>query len=222
MVDTTLQRLKKLDSCCLSDALDSLELSGVLLGLRRLSGDKPFCGRVVTVQLGAADGRPPTRHLCTAAVEAAGSENVILVAHNGRTDVAGWGGILSLSASQRGVAGVVVDGAVRDIDESRELGLSVQAREAVPITARGRIVELDWDVPVTVCGVEVHPGAYLFADGSGVVVVPQDQIDTVLSMAERIAGKERQMAADVHNGVPVSQVMGKSYEVLLDSPERDA
>src|SRR5271163_2156068 len=129
-------RLAKLDSCAVSDALDRARLAGVVFGLQQLSTTQRIAGVAVTVQLGTDDGRKVKRHLCTAAVEASGPANIIVIAHNGRTDVAGWGGILSLAASARQVAGVVIDGACRDLDESRELRLPLYGRNAVPVTAR--------------------------------------------------------------------------------------
>lgn len=215
MSDLLLERLAKLDTCALSDSLDRAGLTGVALGLKALSVDRRIVGRAVTVQLGVDDGRPSKRHLCTAAVEAAGPDSVIVIAHNGRTDVAGWGGILSLAASSRDVAGVVIDGACRDLDESRALGLPIYGLAGVPITARGRIIELDWNVPVSICKVSVAPGDYIIADGSGAVFIPSDVAAAIISTAEKIAERERLMAADVLAGKPVSAVMGASYESML-------
>ena len=117
--DKLICRLLALDSCAVSDALDREKIRGVALGLAPLSTLRRIAGRAITVQLATDDGRERTRHLCTAAVEVAGPESIIVVAHRGRLDVAGWGGILSTAASVRGVAGVIVDGAVRDLDETR-------------------------------------------------------------------------------------------------------
>src|SRR5271166_6786473 len=112
------ERLRKLDTCAVSDALDQLGLVGSVLGLRPVSIARRIAGRSVTVQLAKANGEVPHRHLCTAAVDASGPDDVIVVAHEGRVDVAGWGGILSLGAVTREIEGVIVDGACRDVDES--------------------------------------------------------------------------------------------------------
>ena len=213
--DAAVQRLSELDACAVSDALDKIGHAGVALGLSALSAPKRIFGRAVTVKLGPDDGRASKRHLGTAAVEACNADSIIVIQHNGRTDVSGWGGILSLAATRKGVAGVVIDGACRDLDESREFGLPVYGRAGVPITARGRIIELDWNVPVEICGVKVAPGDLVMADGSGIVVIPQEQADAVLDMAETIVEKERLMAASVRRGDPVSQVMGADYESML-------
>lgn len=209
------QRLRVLDTCAVSDALDALGLPGPLLGLQCVTTLKRMAGAAVTVKLGADDGRASRRHLCTAAVEAAGADTVIVIEHGGRTDVAGWGGILSQAAVQRGVEGVVIDGACRDADESRQLNFPVFARGAVPVTARGRIIELEWDTIISVAGRSVAPGDLVLADGSGVVVVPIASAEAVVAKAETIAARERLMAADIKAGRPVSEVMGASYEDML-------
>lgn len=214
-------RLAKLDTCALSDALDSLGVAGVALGLAVLSSQRKIAGRAVTVTLGPADGRTAQRHLGTAAVEAGGPGSVVVVQHNGRTDVAGWGGVLSLGAKSKGVEGVVIDGACRDIDEAREMDFPVYARVGVPRTARGRVIEYAWNEPVTLCGVAVAPGDYVLADGSGVVFVPADIAEQAIALAEKIVRKEKLMARAVREGVPISQVMGANYEEMLKGPIDD-
>jgi len=214
MSNLLLPRLAQLDSCAVSDALDALKMPGVALELRALTAAKRIVGSAVTVQLGPADGRVSARHLCSAAVESAGAGDIIVVAHNGRTDVAGWGGLLSLGAVTRGVEGVVVDGACRDIDEAADMGLPIYARVVVPVTARGRVVEYAWNVPVSVAGVAVDVGDLVIADGSGVAFIRGTQAEAVIVMAESIAHRERRMAADVRRGQPISQVMGRTYESM--------
>jgi 4-hydroxy-4-methyl-2-oxoglutarate aldolase len=114
------------------------------------------------------------------------------------------------------VSGVVIDGACRDIDESREFGLPVFGRVSVPVTARGRIVEYDWNVPVAIAGVTVSPGDLIIADGSGVVAIPSQIAEAVIADAETIVAKERLMMADVRAGIAVSTVMGTNYEQMLE------
>jgi len=69
----------------------------------------------------------------------AGSDDVIVVANGGRTDVSSWGGIVSVGAAMRSVRGVITDGACRDVAQAREFGFAVFARAQVPVTARGRL-----------------------------------------------------------------------------------
>lgn len=214
-------RLAKLDSGAVSDALDRLGLGGVLTGLAPLSGPpRAVAGRVVTVELGPSLSTSASRHLGTAAIEAAGPGDVIMVAHQGRLDCAGWGGILSLAAQLRGVEGVIIDGACRDVDEARQLGFPLFASAAVPLTARNRASERSWGEPIAMgnaagAALVVAPGDLVLADGSGVAVVPFEHAAQIVAAAEDIAAKEAAMASARRGGARPSQVMGASYEELL-------
>jgi len=216
--DALLARLTALDSCACSDAMDRLGMAGVAHGLRSLTIARPVSGRVITVALGPA-GRAAAsgggRHLGTAAIEAAQPGDVIVVAAGGRVDAAGWGGVLSLAATMRGVRGVIVDGACRDVDEGATLGLPIYALAAVPATARGRQVEVGWNTPVEVAGIAVVPGDLVVADGSGVVFVPAGRAADVIAAAEEIAAKEAAMARRLRAGEPASAVLSADYEQML-------
>lgn len=216
MADDFVQRLRKLDTPAVSDALDRLELPGRVTGLPRVSTDQRIAGRVLTVKLGTGKAlEGPPRHLCTAAVEAADPGDVIVIEQRSGIDAAGWGGILSNAAKVKGVAGVIVDGPARDVDESRDLDFPVFARTVTPTTARGRIVEEAFNEPVTVGDVTVSPGDLVLADGSGVVFVASNRAGEILDTAEMIAAREAAMTKAVLAGEPVSQVMGADYEHLL-------
>jgi 4-hydroxy-4-methyl-2-oxoglutarate aldolase len=211
-----LARLAALDSCACSDAIDQLGLVGVARGLRPLTIARRVTGPVITVALGPADTAVPAgRHLGTAAIEAAQPGDVIVVAAGGRVDAAGWGGVLSLAATIRGVPGVIVDGACRDVDESVTLDLPVYALAAVPATARGRQTEVGWNTTVDIAGVPVAPGDLVVADGSGVVFVPAGRAADVVAAAERIAAREAAMAGRLRAGEPASAVLSADYEKML-------
>jgi regulator of RNase E activity RraA len=214
---TAVTRLAALDSCAVSDALDALGLHGVADGISCLTGPARIAGRIVTVELGRPDGTAPTgRHLATAAIRAASPGDVIVVAHQGRVDSAGWGGNLSRAARRAGLAGVIVDGAARDVDESREVGFPVFAGAATPRTARGRTVEVSWGEPVVVAGgLRVGTGDFVVADTTGVVFVAAPHLQAVVERAEAIARREAAMAAALDAGAPVDEVMGADYERLL-------
>lgn len=211
-----LDRLARLDACAASDALDALGEPGAVTSLRGLSIRQRVVGRVQTVQLVPAGTTESKRHLCTAAVDASDGETVLVVSNDGRTDAASWGGVLSTGAVTRGVRGVIVDGAARDVDEAIEAKLPLWAKAATPVTARGRYAESEWAVPVSVDGVEVLPGDYVVADSSGVVFISAARIDEVLEVAARIVLKEAEMARRAASGAPMTDVMGASYESLLD------
>jgi len=208
-------RLSRLDSCAVSDALDKLGLKGSVTGIERFSTDRRITGQVLTVKLDRAEGRTNTRHLCTAAIDAANPGDIIVVEQRTGVDAASWGGNLSIGAQARGVAGVIVEGPARDIDDSRKLDFTVFARSHTARTARGRIVEVATNEPITVGDVTVSPGDYVIADASAVVFVAQAEIARVLEAAEAIMQREEALAQAIRSGAPISQVMAGNYENML-------
>lgn len=220
MTQMLVARLAALDSCAVSDALDSLGLPPAVTGLDPLGAARRIAGPVVTVKLGP--DRPadaPLRHLGTAAIDAANPGDIIVLEHSSGVECAGWGGVLSIGAQRRGVAGVIVDGPARDIDEARALGFPLYGRYATARTARGRAYEQAFNCAVTIGEARVAPGDYALADSSGVVFVPYAKLEAVVRRAERISRKERLMVDALRRGEPASAVLGRDYETLLDETE---
>ncbi len=214
-VDGIVERLKQLDTCAVSDAQDKLEIKGTVLAIHPLFPTGRIAGRAVTVRMKTKGNEQPKQHLGTAAIVAADPGDIIVIDHRARLDAAAWGGILSTAAKTKGIAGVIVDGACRDVDEAMALGFPVFAKAAVPLTARGRIVEDYTNQPIEIGGVEVRPGDYVIADNSGIVIVPVERAEEVVSTAESIAAREAAMAKDVLAGKSVAEVMGINYEQML-------
>jgi len=217
VVTDLVTRLGDLDVCCVSDALDALGLPGAVHGIRPVWEGARLVGRVRTVAL--AEGVPPADappvHLGARAIEASKPGDVIVVDNGGRTGMGGWGGLLSLAASLRGVAGVVVDGACRDVDEARDMRFPAFARAPVCSTARGRVYEVSSGDPVDIDGVRVEDGDIVMADGSGVVFLAVARAADVVERAEQIATKERAMQRALRAGAAVSDVLGGAYERML-------
>lgn len=208
-------RLALLDSCAVSDALDSLGLPPAVVGLAPLSVVKPICGPVMTVKLIAGKAQHSARHLCTAAIESAARGDVIVIEHSSGVECAGWGGVLSVGAQVNGVEGVVIDGPARDIDEARALGFPVYGRSPIARTARGRAYEIDFNCEIRIGEVRVVPGDVVFADSSGVVFLPAAQIEEIVRRAARIAERERLMVQALRAGDRITDVVGRNYEEML-------
>jgi len=209
-------RLNKLDACAVSDAVDKTGLQGAVTGLTQMTTTRRIAGRILTIQLGV--GEPPLgppRHIGTTAIESARPGDIIVVEQRSGIPAAAWGGILSHGAKLRGLAGVIAEGPVRDVDEARQLDFPVYARGPTTLTARGRIVELSNNQPVRIGDVEVKAGDYVVADGSGVVFISQENIERVLVAAEDIAAREARMAKALYAGQPITEVMGANYENML-------
>ena len=213
-------RLRRLDTCAVSDALDKLELAGAVTGFTQFSGHGKISGRVITVTLGPGSASAaPSRHLCAGAIESSEPGDVIVVEHRSGVVCGGWGGLLSLGAKVKGVAGVIVEGYARDIEDCRAVDFPVFARAVTMRTARGRIVERAFNEAIQVGDIRVRPGDYVVADASGAVFVAADQADRVLAEAERIAAREAAMSKAILDGKPIGQVMGADYEHMLSERE---
>jgi 4-hydroxy-4-methyl-2-oxoglutarate aldolase len=103
--------------------------------------------------------------------------------------VAFVGDLLATQAQAQGVAGILVDGAVRDLDELAELGLPIWTRFVRAQGAtKGDVGKLD--VPVVVGGAEIRPGDLVVMDCDGAVVVPADRVDEMLPAARERAERE--------------------------------
>ena len=212
-----IERLIKLDSCAVSDALDSLNLKGATWGVRPQWQCPKIAGRAVTMKLKPAGLQQPTQHLGTAPIEAAQPGDVIVIDNGGKLEFSCWGGLLALSAKLKGVSGVVIDGASRDIDEARELEFPVYARGVVPMTARNRVVQESYNQEIQFAGVQCRPGDLVLADGSGIIIIPKEKEAEVVTAAETIYAKEQEMAAGIRKGYSGLEMLEKlGYEKMLN------
>ncbi|MSP39060.1 MAG: RraA family protein [Deltaproteobacteria bacterium] len=212
-----IERLIKLDSCAVSDALDSLSLKGATWGVRPQWPCPKIAGRAVTMKIKPAGLQQPTQHLGTAPIEAAQPGDVIVIDNGGKLEFSCWGGLLALSAKLKGVSGVVIDGASRDIDEARELEFPVYARSVVPMTARNRVVQESYNQEIQFAGVQCYPGDLVLADGSGIIIISKEKENEVVAAAETIYAKEQEMAAGIRKGYSGREMLEKlGYEQMLN------
>jgi regulator of RNase E activity RraA len=216
VTDDILARLAAIDTCALSDALDKLGLAGQVTGLRRESGASRVAGIAVTVKLGTGDPPPgPPRHLGTTAIDAADARSIIVVEQRTGVEAGCWGGLLTRGALRAKVRAVVADGPVRDIDEARDLGFPVFTNKLTCYTARARVVEKATNAPVQIGDVTVHPGDYIVADGSAVIVISPTAVADVLAAAEMICAREAAMIEEMARGGTMAEVLGGNYEHML-------
>jgi regulator of RNase E activity RraA len=200
-----------------SDALDRLQLKGATFGVRPLWRCRRIVGPAVTMKIKPAGLEKPKQHLGTAPIDAANRGDVIVIDGGARLDASAWGGLLSLAAKLKGLSGVVIDGACRDVDESRDLEFPVYARGVVPMTARGRVVQDYFNREIEFAGVQVHPADLVIADGSGVVFVPWEKAGEVIAEAEAVARQEAKMAEAIRQGLSAVEALEKlGYEQMLE------
>ena len=214
-----LSRLAGLDTSTVSDALDVLALPGAAPGLRPLWDCAKVAGRASTIQLGPRRDDVPGLHLVSPVIDAIASPERVLVIAGGLEGVSCWGDILANAAVARGVRGSVIDGCARDIDGSEAVGYPVYGRGLTMVSARNRMVQVDAGCAVRIAGVAVREDDFVLADRCGVVFVPQERIEAVLDLAERIAQRQRGMIAAVRAGRPVAEVMhDRAFDAIAREP----
>ena len=207
---------RALDTATLSDALEAAGLpAGWIPGCRPLSGAGRIAGPALPVLLGNWAGDRPGPHLGAGALADAGRGDVLVIDNAGRTDAACFGGLMAAAAGRAALGGVVVHGAVRDVEAIRESGLSVFATATHPASARGRFVELASGQPVTMGSTIVHAGDWIVADATGVIAIPADRLQEVLAIARGLQSKESELEAKLLRGDAVGEVLDARYETLL-------
>jgi 4-hydroxy-4-methyl-2-oxoglutarate aldolase len=213
-------RLERLATSNLSDALDRLGIARcAVAGIVPRWGATKVIGRALTIRMTAAGAVPAVAHLGVDAIAASERGDVIVIDNRGDLHHNCWGEILALGAQLKGVAGVVVDGAVRDVDACEVFGFPVHAGGTVPSTARGRIVQEAWNVPVRLGDAPVRPGDVIVADVNGVVVIPIERLADVVSAAEEIMAKELTMLDALRSGESMLEVDRRfNYEQMLRPP----
>jgi len=209
-------RFLKLSTTNLSDAMDKVGVRGAVIGIRPMYDCPRIVGRAVTIKITAAGMMKSKHHLGVQAIDSSEEGDIIVIDNRGDLNNNCWGEVLSMGAKMKGVSGVVVDGAARDIDMCKEFKFPVYARGTIPITARGRIMQESFNEVIRIGDVQVRPGDIVIADVNGVVVIPVEKLDEVLGAAEDIFKKEAAMVEDLKNGLSIIEVDHKySYENML-------
>lgn len=202
--DAVVRRLSKSDAATLSDVLG--RHGAMSARMRPLRDGYQLCGTALTVQCPAGDNLMVHKALQLA------RPGDVLVVDTGRTyDATVMGRNMSLYAERIGVAGIVIDGTVRDSAALKAMNFPVFSCGVVPRSAVkngfGSV-----DVPV-VCGdVVVQPGDVIVGDDDGVVVVPYAQAREVADLVEERLEMENQQEKDVQNSdIPLEILYGKSW-----------
>jgi len=139
-----------------------------------------------------ATGPTGPNHSLMAIDEAEPRSVVVIVVEEG-LDISGIGGLMATACKARELAGAVIDGAARDVDEIEQLGFPVFCRSITPATSVGRYVSVGRNMPVQCAGVTVSPGDIIVGGTDGVLVVPRQKAAQVLEIAQKIDEKERKM-----------------------------
>lgn len=167
---------ESLYSAVICDALDSMGLThqSPRVQFRPMTGAEKLVGRCkTTLWADMAHVDPNPYELELIAVDSCQPDDVMIAAAGGSMRSGIWGELLSTAARNSGCAGVIVDGAVRDVAKMTAMAFPCFARGTSIYDSQNRQRVVDLDVPVEIDGVTFSPGDLVFADVDGVVVVPQ-------------------------------------------------
>jgi len=193
-------------SCVVADSMerDNVMYSQIKI---RTSSEK-FIGPALTVKLFPGDLVD-----CLDALKVAEPGDVIVVDAHGETETSIWGGMMSGLCKVKGVVGAVVDGAIRDTDETRLIGFAVASRAVVPRSTHSpysqRMEPIEINVPIHCGGVLVRPGDIVIADEIGVVVVPIEDAPQVLEKAKAQAEAEEKTRNRISQGKTVEELLAE-------------
>ncbi|MFC1906312.1 orotidine 5'-phosphate decarboxylase / HUMPS family protein [Chloroflexota bacterium] len=185
-----------------SNISDAMHRTGELRGLKPVWVGEPselkFAGPAVTVRTYNGDWSAPVQ-----AIDRAKLGDVIVIdACQG--EIAVWGELATNSCRSKGVVGVVIDGAVRDIDDIRKMKFPVFARHFTPTAGEPKGFG-EINAPIDICGTKIEPGDWIIGDESGVAVVPKNIAMEMANRAIDVNEKENRIREEIQRGSTLGQ-----------------
>ncbi|MBU3966512.1 MAG: orotidine 5'-phosphate decarboxylase, partial [Euryarchaeota archaeon] len=195
--EQTIELLKRVSTPNISDAMHR---KGAMKNIHSICPGTKAVGRAVTVATFEGDWAKTVEAIDIA------KEGDVIVIYNGSPHVAPWGELATLSCINRKIAGVVIDGAVRDVDDIRRLNFPVFAVSIVPNAGEPKgFGEINAEIK---CGGEtVKPGDYIVGDDNGVVVVPKERGYEIARRAVEVEKNESRIRDEIIKGKTLSQVL---------------
>ena len=189
-----------LDKVSAPNVADAMHKKGAMKHIRPLRLGYHMIGKAVTVR--TADGD------WAKAVEAIdhAEKGDVLVMDAAKGHIAVWGELASWSAKLRGLSGVVIDGAIRDVDDIAEMGFPAFSRHIAPNAGEPKgFGEIGTEI---ICGgVSVSPGDWIFGDDSGVMVIPRERAVEIANRALDVKERENRFREEIKRGSTLSQVL---------------
>jgi 3-hexulose-6-phosphate synthase/6-phospho-3-hexuloisomerase len=179
---------------------DAMHRKGAMSGIVSICGNVKMVGRAVTVQTFAGDWAKPVE-----AIDVARKNEIIVINNDGATHVAPWGELATMSCIKKGISGVVIDGAVRDVDDIRIMKFPLFAKAVVPNAGEPKgFGEINAEIQ---CGGQyVRPGDWIIGDESGVVVIPAERAYEIARRALEVRKTEERIREEIRRGSTLSEV----------------
>lgn len=180
---------------------DAMKRFGAMRGLRPLNTGVRIAGPAYTVKTLGGDWGKVVK-----AIDMAKKGDVLAVDAQG-VEIAVWGELATLSAMNRGIKGVIIDGASRDADDIKRLKFPVWTKYVTPNAGEPH-GHGELNVQINCGGVPVKPGDIIIADEVGVVVVPKERAGEILKKSEEVAVKEKRYKKEIKKGKTLSEIFG--------------
>ncbi|MCZ7357474.1 MAG: bifunctional hexulose-6-phosphate synthase/ribonuclease regulator [Candidatus Methanoperedens sp.] len=195
--EKTIELLKRVSTPNISDAMHR---KGAMKNIHSICPGIKMVGRAVTVQTFEGDWAKTVEAIDIA------EEGDVIVIYNGSPHVAPWGELATLSCINKGIAGVVIDGAVRDVDDIRCLNFPVFAVSIVPNAGEPKgLGEINAEIQ---CGGQtVKPGDLIAGDDCGVVVIPKERGYEIARRAIEVEKNESRIRHEIKMGKTLSEVL---------------
>lgn len=178
---------------------DAMHRGGVAPGLRPLTPGMRCLGRAVTVRTIPGDWAKPVQ-----AIDQAGPGDVLVIDAGGVTPAI-WGELATNSAVMRKLEGAIIDGAIRDSDENRQIGFPLFSKLICPNAGEPKGFG-EIGTTIRISGVEVNPGDWVLADNDGVVIIPQGQAVEITNRAMNVLETENRLREEIQRGSTLGQV----------------
>jgi 4-hydroxy-4-methyl-2-oxoglutarate aldolase len=171
-------------------------------GIKPISPEMKVCGTAVTVH-----SMPRDNMILHRAIAQAATGDVIIAHVSDFWEAGYWGEIMAVAAQARGIAGLVIDGCVRDADPITALGFPVFAR-GLCIHGTTKFGDGTLNQPITIGQVTIHPGDVIVGDRDGVVIVPADRLAETITKAQAREDKEAQVMSRLRDGETTLEIYG--------------
>lgn len=209
-----IEGFRKLATSTIGNVLDDMKISGVIQNIKPISPGFRFAGGALTVkEVTGVLGTYTNEDFKLGQVIDAAQDGHVIMIDNGGQQVSTWGGIASFAAQKRGVAGLVVDGGVRDLDEIREFNFPVFSRYVVPTSGKGRVKILSMNTVIKIDGIRVRPGDIIVGDGTGIVCIPIEIAEEVLNKAKKMDEQDKQATEEIRRGLTFREALRKYAKI---------
>jgi 3-hexulose-6-phosphate synthase/6-phospho-3-hexuloisomerase len=179
---------------------DAMHRARAIEGIRPIVKGKKIVGKAVTVYTMDGDWAKAVE-----AIDIAGKGDVIVIKCSGDTSAV-WGELATRSCMNKGIEGVVIDGAVRDVDDIAKLDFPVFAKKIVPNAGEPKGFG-EINVKIVCGGVEINPGDWIVADDNGVMVIPKRRAYEIARRALEVKKHEDRIRAEIEGGKTLAEIV---------------